>query len=171
MCYFITIGVPDSAAAALKKSVARGLRLDPGENHSIAQALPTEYRTFELTSGMCSCDLYHSGSVSGFVTSDERLRKKYAKRGWSAAKIERALADGTSQPAQPEFVGLRPDVATWLAAAAGNLGPLAVIVHWYRGRTDQERIPLSSETHVSAADLAQGLADISKDTVVWIDRP
>ena len=169
MCYFITIGVRESAAARLKKSLA-GLRLNPVENHAIRQALPPEYQSFELTSGMCSCDLYHSGSVSGFRRSAKRLRKQYAKRGWSEAKIERAVAEATSRPTQPEFVGLRPDVATWLATTAGDLGPLAVIVHWYRGRTDQERVPLSSEAHVAPTDLAKGLAHVPEDTVVWIDR-
>jgi hypothetical protein len=168
MCYYITIAVRGSRAALLRESVPRGLTLSAAENRSIARHLPDEYRSFELTAAMCACDLYHRGSAGQPRSARKRLRKKYVKRGWSESKIERALAEATSRAVRPEFAGLRPDVAEWLAATARESGPLAVIVHWYTGRTDRETVPIAGEQHVAAADLDQGVAAVDEDVVVWV---
>src|SRR3954470_11273974 len=114
MCYFVTVAVPVEQAAALEKSIPRGLALHPVAPGSILRVLPAGYRAYVLTSGMCSCELFRAPEPpanEGRRESAARLRRKYAKRGWSDAKAARALAQAASH-ATPEqtFVGLRPDV-------------------------------------------------------------
>jgi hypothetical protein len=49
---------------------------------------------FEVKAGGCSCAFY-AGAVATEAGAPDLQRRKSEKKGWSAAKIERALASAT----------------------------------------------------------------------------
>src|SRR4051812_10313761 len=90
------------------------------ENVSLLSMLPQGWLAFYLSDGGCGCDLYRDPRNEPLTNGiDDRIsrfrekhsRPKYRKQGWSATKIERAVAqmraDDTSRPT---FVGLRIDL-------------------------------------------------------------
>src|SRR5271156_4822792 len=118
MCYFIGLGLPSPASGRLIEEFERGYMLPPTSNASIRAGLPASFQSRLLTSGMCSCDLYRRPGVPSPEPSPERMRDRYRKRGWSEAKIDRAISRSRARPgaARPGFSGLRADVAAGILA-------------------------------------------------------
>jgi len=83
---------------------------------------PEHLVAYSITSGGCACDLVTAGPPSGDADVErERLRRKYERKGWSKAKIQRAL-DGkpAADPASP----IRSDVVAVLAQQLASSGRL-----------------------------------------------
>jgi hypothetical protein len=173
MCFFLTIGVPADNASRLEDAIPRGLAVHPVANPSILRMLPAGYRTFVLTSGSCSCDLYRAPTPAIGATEDHaaKLRRKYARRGWSEAKIQRALAQAAVRPEPEEpFVGLRPDVRQLLARLVEEIGELALVNHWYNGDVETEEFEVVQGLKLDAAELQEGNACGSLDTIIFVKR-
>lgn len=100
MCYFVLVGFSPEA-----RSIARGLlrsacHLRETTNPSVLGALPAGWHAGYLADEMCGCDMYADPATEDAPSArDERLatfrqkhsKPKYRKRGWSDAKIERAI--------------------------------------------------------------------------------
>lgn len=95
----------------------------------------------------------------------EKLRRKHRSRGWSPTKVERAtsqhLANGRGK-VQP--CGLEPEVRSFLADLCDEVGELFVIVHWYHGDIEGERIELSMGPAIPSDELQ------STDLVIRADQ-
>src|SRR5215207_3064519 len=104
MCFYLTVAVPKAQGEQVHAVFGETFEARPTANASVMAALPAGYDAWVVTNGTCSCDLYAS-LVSPPMTEDERqeqLRKKYARRGWSAAKIARAVEQAMNdRPARP----------------------------------------------------------------------
>ena len=171
MCYFITIGVPPEHGETLRRLVPRGLRVEPSQNTSIAKAVGDGHGLFVITSGGCSCGLYRSApdgdAYDDIREREARLRKKYANKGWTDAKIQRAI--GSAHPvASSGFVGLRDDACALLAQLAREAGRVGVVVHFYSGRVEDETIHLGAVQSMTAAAIECGEQVISPDTLTWV---
>lgn len=172
MCFFLTIGVPGGDVAVLEAAVPRGLAVSLIENQSVLRRLPADYRTYVLISGMCSCGLFMEPARAKKHTAEThaaKLRRRYAKLGWSQAKVERAVAQASARPEpEQEFVGLRPDVRELLADVAEQVGALALVVHWYDGLIDTEKFEITPGPECDPSALREGLALHSPDVLVSI---
>ena len=95
--------------------------------------------SFEVTQGGCSCDIY-SAPVASPDNEAQRVRARLVKRGWSHAKVERAVLESTT-------AGSRKSSLTSNNAARGAFGELIrllvsrtdrvyLIAHWYSGSED-----------------------------------
>jgi hypothetical protein len=169
MCFFLTIAVPAGCAGEFEAAIPRGLAALPCDNRSLQSQLPRDFSTFLLTSGGCSCDLFRRNSVELPSPDPERLRKRYEKRGWSAAKIERALKDAShSHRALSSFVGLRADVRDLLAELVARHGEVAVVVHFYHGDVDAERFEPLPKAHWSVAEMRSSDNAIREDEIVLL---
>src|SRR5688500_14064247 len=143
MCFYITIAVPAQDAGLVAQVFNRELQIEPSSNAAIMAALPAGYAAALVTNGVCSCGLYGSLRRSSSDAA-ERLRHKYAKRGWSEAKIARAVAQASSAGSKGLHPrGLHPDVVTGLQKLCEEAGEVAVVVHWYGGLVESERFALS----------------------------
>ncbi len=170
MCYFLTLGVPGKSAHFMSSAAPRGFALGLSENKSVLSQLPVDFRTYLLTSGMCSCGLYHRQTKRG-TNPSEFLRQKYKQKGWSNARIERAIDQTTKQrqgKGKISFVGLRPDVATIVTDIARQAGRVAVIAHWYGGNTEEETITLSAPRSIADDDLAARSFPFDEDELIWV---
>jgi hypothetical protein len=173
MCFFVTIGIPDGGAADVEESVPRGFALDRVANRSVLAKLPAHYRTYLLTTGGCSCALFSESASRVNVAAEDhatQLRRKYAKRGWSEAKVERAIAQAASKLDinEQRFVGLRSDACELLATFAERVGALAIVVHWYDGPLDTEKFAVAAGARVEPAALHEGHMDLVRDVMVFV---
>ena len=116
MCYFITTIVPENFLKEKTVKTPRGLELTPMENPSVQKRILKNEIQLALTSGGCSCDLY---SVQNECDAEEPSQpdysKKYAKKGWSKAKIARALSSRSqAEDAKPKDDSKKqiPDIVT-----------------------------------------------------------
>jgi len=106
-----------------------------------------------ITSGGCSCSLYTESRPDEHEEDrDSKLRSKYAKRGWSKAKLERALSDSKRDQAPALSSGLDPKVADKIRDATVALGRVVIVVHWYSGAVSEEKLCLGKVVTVNAAD-------------------
>ncbi len=113
MCFFIIADLPTDVIA-----LPEGLYLS--ECRYVFPAEP-DRQLVCITDGNCSCNLYRRTD-----DKDSKLRAKYAKRGWSASKIERAMADRAAK----SDAGSEVVFEQWLAAVAGIEPGIRIFVHW-----------------------------------------
>ena len=146
MCYFITIGIPETKAEIFKALMPRNLHLSESSNPSLRPHIPQNHVLFIVTSGGCSCDLF-----AGEKEEDEhektikKLRRKYKRKGWTESKIERAISQAISAKA----VGLRDDVRYFLSDAFKQTKVMRIIIHWYNGGVETEDIQISGTQSIS----------------------
>jgi hypothetical protein len=167
MCYFITLAVPQKCAQFVSEATRRGLSVWPWTDRGLLRTLPDEYATFFITSGQCSCDLYAPQRSEQVVTRDEHLRRAYAKRGWSEAKIERAVVQSRANKKQlPQFVGYRADVVDLVIAIVASTSTAALLVHMYSGRQSDERITVGGSLETDPTGLRSATPE--PDQWLWI---
>jgi hypothetical protein len=170
MCFFLTIGVAGDSADSAELAVPRGFALSQVENKSILSKLPKNYRTFVLTSGMCSCDLYRRRTQRS-EDPTEFLRRKYRKKGWSEARVDRAIDQASTHAAargKTQFVGLRPDAAEIVANFAHVAGRVVLIVHFYGGDVEQETISVGDSRSVSSHEFVASPFPFDEDELIWV---
>ncbi|HZN32768.1 MAG TPA: hypothetical protein VFB80_03085, partial [Pirellulaceae bacterium] len=96
MCFFLTVAVPKKFAGRMGEAFGRGFQSCRTANPGITSALPLNFEARLILSGMCSCDLCTRPKRDS-VDPVERLRQRYAQRGWSRAKTERAIAQSVAK--------------------------------------------------------------------------
>lgn len=168
MCYFITIAVRQADAEAACGKVPRGFAMAPVANASVLSALPAGYETFLLVSGGCSCGLYQSEPTPpARPHNPEHLRRKYERKGWARARIERALGQSLAARSEPGgFLGFRDDVVEILQSISATTDRFALLVHWYDEGLEDERIVLGTPQRTTPDRLADVVPE--RDRLLWV---
>ena len=173
MCYFVTVGVNEDNASWLLDSIPRGMAIYPYANKSITKHLPKSYRTYVITSGMCSCDLFRR-SFENSPSAEEhtdRLRLKYEKKGWTPAKIQRAIDQSSATQPLETFVGLCPDLRKLLADIVERVDDMALVVHFYHEREiENEKIAVSEGELIPVDSFVANEPVLTEDRLVFIQR-
>src|SRR5688572_3862675 len=127
MCFYLTVAVPADHVERIGEVFGREFGCLDTNNPSVAAALPSGHVGRVIITNGCSCYLY--GKVDDAQEADpaERLRRKYEKRGWSEAKIARAI-EQQRRSARPPLTGLRDDVVERLQTLCRSVGSVAVLV-------------------------------------------
>ena len=168
MCYFITIAVPDVFSEHVREHLRHDYDVSKACNPSLSGYLPDDHSMFYVTSGMCSCGLFQTPEDP--QRSIDKIRQKYQKhkykkRGWSEAKIERAVQDKIRTMKHGPG-GLRPTLRHKLRDFVQSTDSLYIVVHWYSAEIDEESIPIKSESEIRTHDLINDDGAIIEDT--WI---
>jgi hypothetical protein len=153
MCFFITIVSAAAGERRLRRGLPAEMRLAEQQNPMLRAHIGGE-PLWTLTLGGCSCDL--------FTTQPrEPKQHKLGKRGWSKAKIQRAIEQAMSAPRAKRraFTGLRQDVRS----AISNAAPIGFFVHWYSGDVRNEHFELGAPVAITSAELATGTLTIEVD--------
>jgi len=188
MCHFITLVLPDAGALERCRKLPSpfGLGLARIENPWVQQALPAGAVQARASDRSCDCGtalgrLRESPGRRVERTDLDRLRA----RGWSERKVARWLEERERVAAREARVGAGrvteteqgwPDPDGWVARLAALLGPgvspsVGILLHWYRGRLDTERITLvGREAWRLDADLGAALYRLPEDTLVTVVR-
>ena len=172
MCYFITIAVDEKHESTLKQKLRSSFRLSPSENPYIKARLKPQDVSFVMADGMCACGLFRQPQLVENEDREEKLRLKYSKPkykklGWTEAKIERAIADILSKPAN-EFSGLRADLRWQLCDLVADVGRVLILVHFYSGDTETDEVQIKSTKAITCEDLRDNDAIVDEDSLVEI---
>ncbi|MEX0716029.1 MAG: hypothetical protein WD066_05555 [Planctomycetaceae bacterium] len=167
MCYLLTIAVPRDAAEQVVRNARRGFMLGKPGYQLVEAVFPPDFESFDLTSGCCSCGMYNPRREAVDARSRrDHLRAKYEKRGWSEAKIRRAIEQAMSKPEPETFVGLRPDIARTLAGWARVVGEIGVLVHFY---DEESRIVVRGTQRIAADRLETTGCELDEDILLWVE--
>ena len=171
MCYFITIGIKEDAADELRQIVPRGMRIDKSSSAWLSQLMGEGWRQFVLTSGGCSCDLYREAAAADEDEAGriDRLTRKYVKKGWSDAKIQRAIGSRASKPKRDDFVGLRQDVRDLVMAIIQQTPKVGIVVHFYSGDIETEKFSVGESRSITADGLRRGTEPVAVDALTWVE--
>ncbi len=143
MCYFITVSVPNNEAETLRSKAPRNLHLIESNNPSINQHMPENYISYIVTTGGCSCDLFSEGPEEDEQEKRiSKLRRKYKRKGWSDAKIERSISQAISAAQASRKAGLRDDLRFYLSDVIEELNEMRIVIHWYNSGVETEKFLL-----------------------------
>jgi hypothetical protein len=171
VCWFITVGIQEDAAAALEALGRRrgGLSVCPSRNPHVTALFPPNDATFEVTNGGCSCDLWLA-PLKQAAGEREKRREQYRKKGWSEAKIERALnaaaaAHLASANAEP-LAGPRATFRRAIADQVATTGSVHVFAHFYKGNQDHEHVVCTERRRIPADEFLDG--DLPGDVLLEV---
>ncbi|TXH65277.1 MAG: hypothetical protein E6Q88_14105 [Lysobacteraceae bacterium] len=157
MCQFITAVMPaDADAGALRKIFrAHGRAFGEYANPALMAQLPRGERCVWTTQGHCDCGTPLGAYPKEKVAATEHRRSeriaRLRRRGWSEAKIARALDQHDAAEARERiFRGQEPpptSLAQWLALIEAALNTkatpwLGLLLNTYRGDVESEAIVL-----------------------------
>ena len=172
MCYFITVGVQQGNVGLFQGSVPRGMKIHATCNQSITRRLGDNVRTFLLTRGMCSCDLFGPAAACEPIEIESiaaRRIREYRKKGWSEAKTRRAVEAGLPKRAiPPETPGYISEVRELLADLAEQMGELTVVVHFYDEDIETGKLKIADGPTVSTTSFREGRFAPNEDEVLHI---
>lgn len=174
MCYFITVGINSEFAAALHYHARNVCNLIRNNNPHLAQYLKANEVAFNLVTGKqpCSCALYlDSNQREPPEAAMKRL--KYRKRGWSAEKIERAIAEEYSiykGRFHGSFDRLKPELRRHLCNVVRDAGRVLLIVHWYSESPETEKLHIKSQRAIDCDELLSRDEAVAEDTLIRLVR-
>jgi hypothetical protein len=171
MCWFVTLAVPDSSLDALDRICAayqRGLAFRRLQDTPTARVFPAGTTCVQVTAGGCSCGLFAEPGRDGAPSLDKERAKLEAK-GWSGAKVERALQAKVDSASRP---GPRLAAAADFIALVGTLvnetGKVHLHAHFHSGDQDTAEVaPVAVATLPLEEFLRAGFAP---DTLVTLRR-
>jgi len=142
MCYLISVSAGGPDASLSDHFRAYGLFAAPTKNPSVLHALGGG--SYDVTDGHCSCSFYRTPAASDRVAADlEAVRDRYEKKGWSKAKIDRALKAKSSSRARsardPAF-----DFPGAVDALLHSGSVVQLLCHSYSGRFDDETFDVTA---------------------------
>jgi hypothetical protein len=119
-----------------------GLGVAAAQNPRLAAAFPPADKLFWITHGGCSCDLNLSKHPDSGERTLAKERARYRKKGWSEAKVDRAMA--AKHSARPSVSrGQREDtpiekLTDLLNRLSRVAGGVRIVTHQYSGAVDEE---------------------------------
>ncbi len=174
MCYLITATLPPEADAGAISSIAKrfGRGWEQFATLYIARQLRPGETYYLATRGWCDCET-GLGIVKRFRPQDDADAKAahFRKRGWSAAKIARALANRQAalarRPDRWRQVGEK-DAGRWLeflyATAGSGITPsLGLLLHFYDGAVEDAEFDFEREKASLAKIDAGKLLNMEED--------
>ncbi len=171
MCYFISVAVPERLAGQLAAALPRNLVLHESRNASITHSLPDGFRLFVLRLGPCSCGLFREASERESIEQTRtRLRKKFEKRKWSNARIERAIESSVrSHKLDSVPAGFADSVREFVAEFVESHDQIRIIAHWYDGDVESELIPIAGSSTVSSSGFLDNQFDAKADWIICVN--
>lgn len=180
MCRFISAVLPGNADADAVAAIfrAHGRFFSPRRADSaiVASFAPGE-RLFGTTPGHCDCGtpLGSAHDASSARRDDPEIEAaRLRRKGWSEAKIARAIeqrAEAKSRPprpsAEPEITSLRVWRALIEAVLASRATPsLGLVLHGMEHPNDFENFPVSGRERIARKLLSEAvLASMREDTL------
>jgi hypothetical protein len=186
VCLFVTMTLPKTADLGAASAVLRGVgrELVPLER---VPAIVADNAYFLVRGSLCECDTWlgetrrETANTAGWAKRHEGRRRAMEKKGWSVAKIKRAMAD--VEGSREQHVGARKartvgsrdaEIAQWsgiirsmpMATGAGYVG---LMLPQYSGAIDGEEFEARREA-CSPEVLEDFLLAIEEDVLYEI-RP
>ncbi|KRA51145.1 hypothetical protein ASD77_16165 [Pseudoxanthomonas sp. Root65] len=171
MCRFVTAVLPANAPLPALDALARGYgrQFQRLHNPSVEGQLGAGEAYFLTTLGHCDCDAPLGRARSRKSDVDEDARK-LARKGWSAAKVARAIAQKRDS-AETTFQARDGEaLARWAGfvsavVASGHVDEFGLLLHHYAGPLHED-VPLRDRRRVKvSAALLEDLRDLDEDVL------
>jgi hypothetical protein len=135
MCVIVTVGIAGFRGDATAPFRAAGFTTEPAANPT-ACAMPRDAVRINVTAGGCSCNFYCGDTPE--KTDPDADRRRYARKGWSQAKIERAI-EASRSAHRPKSA--RSDLPAQFAAAIETLAKqgarVTLLAYMFSGSFDE----------------------------------
>jgi hypothetical protein len=140
VCWFVAVAVPGKARAALERACAAAGRAlhftEPYE--AVSAAFPPGSIGMVVTCGGCSCDFYRPPREPP-AAQLAKARSRMERKGWKAARIERALHDMAEAAAHSESPrGRRPDFDRFVSALVHEAGEAVLFAYLLQDNEHEE---------------------------------
>lgn len=165
MCRFVTATLPADADHAALAAIAQrhGRRLLPISNPSIDRQIGPGLRHYLTTPGHCDCDVLIGRRLRERAKDTDAAIQRLRRKGWSEAKIERALAQQQGKRAQRVVESTAP----WLAFTRDMLSQtkntqMGLLMHHYSGALDADIVLSARESlplPMLSEELLEGLCE------------
>lgn len=166
MCWLIFVGVSGYRGDPMRAFAERGIAAEPTRNPAVA-VMGTSATKFAISDGHCACSLYYDSS-STKAEDPQLLRKRYARKGWTSSRIERAIAARLAKLQANEKARLgRNALPEIVAALTSDKANVFLLAHYFRGSFDTA-FEVSASERVSAAAFAERGGQFAEDTLVTI---
>jgi hypothetical protein len=175
MCYFLTIAIPARHAKLARDAFGRGLGVSETENARLKSAFPASYKMYLITEGMCSCGLYSDPEKNEPIRDEaaqaNRLRAAYERRGWSEAKIERAVEQSLGHRTKMNIPsGLQPELKEKLSALFHDAEEGGLFVHFYDDDIESARLPTLHSLKCTLDEFSSDAMHLPVDTAVLVRK-
>ncbi|WP_286071170.1 hypothetical protein [Stenotrophomonas sp. 57] len=176
MCTFITIFLPttlahDTAAAIMQRS---GRRLFAQDSPSLQAVVGPGWQPW-LSAAHCDCGTALASARAGSVWNGDAER--WRKKGWSEAKIARALAEQLARHEHDQQVRREEalhDAGHWLqridALLQAGAGRIGLLVRDYDGAVSARQPALPERRWARKSLAAADLLAFEPGTLHWIGR-
>jgi len=167
MCHLLTIGISGGSGNPTEIFRTHGLHAEPAVNPHVRAAMPNGSVLLDVTEGGCSCSI-RARSTADAAVDEEAERVRYARKGWSAAKIARAIeskqaAHGRRKPSS----GVQPFCLSVEALVRAG-SEIALISHFYNGLFAEEVVSVGVRAQMSLQDFLGSLGAFPEDTLMTI---
>jgi hypothetical protein len=167
MCWYLIVAIPRDEKDLSERILPGGLSLVDCANKCVRRTISDTFQCMFLVYGFCSCDLYQD-TDEGMRPRRKARARKYRRKGWSEAKIERALQQ--AQDAYDEKpVGLREDVIRYLDAMVNAGGVVGVLLHFFNGDVDKERFTIKDSIKLGLKKFSD-MGELPTDVWIWSRR-
>jgi hypothetical protein len=172
MCYFITLVAPTDDVTAVRAVMQRhGRTAELIDNPSVRRALSDGERQYLTTPGHCDCGTILAPRHESPEAFDDALAKhasRMKRKGWSDAKIARAVEDRRKADARPSG-GSHDSLELWQAALREllqelNLPHVGLLLRSYWGVIATEVFD-ASRRDVPPGPWPAALASLKQDQV------
>lgn len=173
MCHFVTLIAPTDDAAAVRAVMERhGRAAEPIDNPSIRKVLRDGERQYLTTRGHCDCGTVLAPRHDTPEALEEKLAREAARmkrKGWSDAKIARAIEDRRKADAKPRGGG-SDSLELWNAALHDlrdelKLPYAGLFVRFYSGAIASEVFSASRREVAKDVPWQDALASMEHDEV------
>jgi hypothetical protein len=173
MCHFITLIAPTDDSACVRRIMERHERAaDPIDNPSIRKVLRQGERQYLTTRGHCDCGTVLAPRHDTPETFEDKLAKeevRMRRKGWSEAKITRAIEDRRKADAKPSGGG-SDSLELWNSAlrdlwAELQLPYAGLFVRFYSGAVATEQFTASRREVPKSVPWQEALASLEHDEV------
>jgi len=167
MCHLLTIGISGGSGNATEIFRAHGLHTEPAVNPHVRAAMPKNSILLDVTDDGCSCSI-RARSTADVTVDEEAERARYARRGWSAAKIERAIQAKQAAHGRRKPNSKAQEFCLGVEALASAGAEIALISHLYSGLFAEEVVLVGARAQISLQDFLASLGTFPEDTLVTI---
>jgi hypothetical protein len=173
MCHFVTLIAPTENADAVRAVLERhGRAASPIDNPSVRKILRDGERQYLTTSGHCDCGTVLAPRHDTSEAFEDKLAKELARmkrKGWSEAKIARAIQGRRKADARPSG-GRSDSLELWNAALhdlgeALNLPYAGLFVRFYSGAIATEAFNASRRQVQKSEQWQEALGSMEHDEV------
>jgi hypothetical protein len=167
MCLLVTLGIEKSLGSTLSEfeSGREALAVDPSRNPSVGRLFPPTDVLLEITVGGCSCGLFPTPAKADH---GEGERRRYEKKGWSAAKIERALqASRAARGRDTERQNARR-FREGIVALLRRTSSVRLFAHMYSGAFDSELVSSGRRITMTVGEYQRQRGTLQEDVLVEI---